>query len=540
MKFITTGLLLGVLLGGLLLSPFAMGIQSFTSVFAQEEDEDAEDVKQVTLIANETVLQVAPDNPLHPGGIMYSAMTFNNTIPGPVIAVNQGDIINITTFNAGKVIHSLDFHAGLGPSKVLSGNIAPGESKSVVLHADNAGAYLYHCGADALNGVWEHIANGMYGAVVVHPEDEEPAKEFYVSFSEIYNSADKGPFVGTNGTVGTFDIGKFWNNSPDLVLTNGMAHKYVPGVGETSKIPLNANATVFKVKPGELTRWYILNPGPNDYVAFHFISGQITVRDGNIDGNFGTQMVNDETWTIPPGSASVIESTFPEAGTYIGLDHAMSDALKGGAFAVVADENSTATDHPEGTAVAPKDSESPVWRAPEVSSATLSDNMTMTDGNMTNATSQTWNATMSDNMTMTDGNMTNATTSEVMNATMSDNMTNATTSDAGNMSSMVMNQTMENGSAVSIPSGSSNPSATEFYTPANLTVAVGTTVTWTNDDATIHTVTQGSPESQETAPLFDSSILAAGKTFEYKFDQAGTFDYYCTLHPFMVGTVTVQ
>ena len=233
-----------------------------------------------------------------------------------MIAADKGDILNITIKNEGKTIHSLDFHAGIGPGNVLSGNIEPGETKHVTLHADNPGVYMYHCGADGLNGVWEHIANGMYGAVVVHPPDEEPAKEFYLSFGEIFNTADKGLFVGTNGTTGTFDLTKFATDQPDLILTNGMAHKYAPGVGEKVKIVLNENPEIFKVKPGELTRWYILNPGPNGGVSFHFISGMITVRDGSTpDGNdYGTQAIMDETWWVPPGSASVIEAVFPETG----------------------------------------------------------------------------------------------------------------------------------------------------------------------------------------------------------------------------------
>jgi nitrite reductase (NO-forming) len=195
----------------------------------------------------------------------------------------------------------------------------------------------------------------MYGGIVVHPTNEEPAKEFYMVFSELYNSADQGPFVGSNGT-GSFDIGKFISNSADLVLTNGMSHKYVPAVGEVNKLELNKDAEIFKVKPGELTRWYIVNPGPNDGVSFHFISGMLSVKDGSNAANngFGTQDINDETWWIPPGSASVIESTFPQEGVYVGVDHAMSDVVKGGAFAVLAVENSTATDHPEGTCVSAK------------------------------------------------------------------------------------------------------------------------------------------------------------------------------------------
>jgi nitrite reductase (NO-forming) len=313
-------------------------------------------VKPVLLIAKEVVVDVAPDNALHPGGIKYNAMTFNGTIPAPVIAVDQGDTLNVTLRNEGKAIHSLDFHAGIGPSQASgSGPLKPGESKTWTLKADNAGAFMYHCAADGLNGVWEHIANGMYGAVVVHPTNEAPAKEFYITFSELYNTADQGLFKGANST-GSFDLIKFVTGQPDIVMTNGMAHKYVPSVGAVAKLELNPNATIFKAKPGELTRWYLLNPGPNDGVSFHFINGMIDVHDGFIRDRYGTQLMNDETWWVPPGSASVIESTFPEEGVYVGVDHAMADVVKGGAFAVLAANNSTATDHPPGTWVAPKGS----------------------------------------------------------------------------------------------------------------------------------------------------------------------------------------
>ncbi|MDW0136921.1 MAG: multicopper oxidase domain-containing protein, partial [Nitrososphaeraceae archaeon] len=82
-------------------------------VHAQEtEDQGQGQVKHVTLIASEKEVQVAPDNALHPGGIMYNAMVFNGTIPGPVISIDQGDTLNITLKNEGQTIHSLDFHAG--------------------------------------------------------------------------------------------------------------------------------------------------------------------------------------------------------------------------------------------------------------------------------------------------------------------------------------------------------------------------------------------------------------------------------------------
>lgn len=309
--------------------------------------------KHVTLITNETAVQVAPDNALHPGGVVYNAYTFNGSIPGPTVAIDQGDNLTITLINKGKLIHSYDFHAGLGPKKALSGSVQPGETKTSWLVGLNPGGWLYHCGADGLNGVWEHIANGMYGLIVIHPRDEVQAKEFSIVFSEIYNSADEGLFKPANGT-GSFDITKFANDLPDLVLTNGMAFKYAPSVGQISKLELNPNATVFKVKPGELTRWYITNPGPNDGIAFHFISGQMDVRDGSVDNRYGTVDRNDETWWIPPGSSSVIETIFPDEGIYVGVDHAMKDVIKGGAFAVLATENATATDIPNGAWVPPK------------------------------------------------------------------------------------------------------------------------------------------------------------------------------------------
>jgi len=126
------------------------------------------------------------------------------------------------------------------------------------------------------------------------------------------------------------------------------------------------------------------------------------------------------------------------------------------------------------------------------------------------------------NATTMSGNMTgNATT-------MSANMTGNTTSASG-------------GNSVTISPGSSVPSNGKFFVPDILTVSKGTTVTWTNGDSTLHTVTSGSPESGNsgTGTEFDSSYLAAGKTFQHQFSIPGTFDYYCTLHPYMKGKVVV-
>jgi plastocyanin len=138
------------------------------------------------------------------------------------------------------------------------------------------------------------------------------------------------------------------------------------------------------------------------------------------------------------------------------------------------------------------------------------------------------------------GNETTAMTGSNVTS-MSGNMTGSNaTSMSGNMTGSNATST-SGGSSVSIVPGSSSPSNGKFFVPDSINVSTGATVTWTNDDTTLHTVTSGSPEGGgASGSEFDSSYLAAGKTFQHTFASAGTFDYYCTLHPFMVGKVIVS
>jgi plastocyanin len=138
------------------------------------------------------------------------------------------------------------------------------------------------------------------------------------------------------------------------------------------------------------------------------------------------------------------------------------------------------------------------------------------------------------------GNETTAVTGSNVTS-MSVNMTGSNaTSMSGNMTGSNATST-SGGSSVSIVPGSSSPSNGKFFVPDSINVSTGATVTWTNDDTTLHTVTSGSPEGGgASGSEFDSSYLAAGKTFQHTFASAGTFDYYCTLHPFMVGKVIVS
>ena len=118
---------------------------------------------------------------------------------------------------------------------------------------------------------------------------------------------------------------------------------------------------------------------------------------------------------------------------------------------------------------------------------------------------------------------------------------NATTM-TGNATAMTGNGTgASGGNSVTISPGSSVPSNGKFFVPETLTVSKGTTVSWTNGDSTLHTVTSGSPEfgNSGIGTEFDSSYLAVGKTLQHQFNISGTFDYYCTLHPYMKGKIVV-
>lgn len=304
-------------------------------------------VKRVVLYALDVVVRLSPDNPLKPGGILYEAMTFNGTVPGPWISVKQGDVLEITLVNQADTIHSLDLHAAYGSTQALSGSIQPGKNKTLTMKAAYPGVFLYHCDGDNLNGIWEHVANGMYGGIIVHPNNEKPAKEFHMIFSEVFNSADKGFFKGAEGKTGSFDFDKFVANRPDLILTNGMAYRYMPFFGDQAKIHLNMNAAIFYAKPGELTRWYVINAGPRGDVAFNFAGGLIDENHINdYNSNFSENHNSNSQSkiyeiSIPPGIGNVIEAIFPEEGTYFGNDHDLARLLSGAGFVILATENST-------------------------------------------------------------------------------------------------------------------------------------------------------------------------------------------------------
>jgi len=286
------------------------------------------------------------------------------TVPGPAIELNRGEAYEITLVNDkdNEHVHSIDMHALVGDEHVNSGPIVPGESKTWAFAAENVGTFLYHCGANNLNNVWTHIANGMYGSFVVNDGDDNSPVAYSVQFADMY----------IDSTGNSFDFGAFMDEDNTLEVTNGQAFNYAPFIGsdideDHKTLQLNPlllvtdeddQTTLFSHADGDLggvpilapvgetTRWHINNPGPNQFLAFHFIAGQMDIRDGAEKDDLMTVELNEETWTVPPGSASTFDVVFPSPGLYLGVTHKLSDVVKGGAFAVVACD----VDNPENNA----------------------------------------------------------------------------------------------------------------------------------------------------------------------------------------------
>ena len=94
---------------------------------------------------------------------------------------------------------------------------------------------MYHCAGDKILGIWEHIANGMYGGIVVHPKVEKPAKEFYMVFGEIYHKIDNPGRT----QAASFSLARLKADNPEYILTNGMAFKYVIQIGTDAAVVVN-------------------------------------------------------------------------------------------------------------------------------------------------------------------------------------------------------------------------------------------------------------------------------------------------------------
>src|SRR6185437_2621435 len=238
-------------------------------------------------------------------GTTFGYWTFNGKVPGPFLRVRVGDTLDIHVKNSSEssMLHSVDFHAAAGLQ------VEPSGEKSMRLKMLVTGLYVYHC---ATPMVAEHIANGMYGMILVEPEDGLPKvdREFYVMQGEIYTDA---PF-GRHGSQ-EFSVEKLLDEHPEYFVFNGE-------VGAISKLhPLHAAV-------GESVRIYFGDGGPNFTSSFHVI-GEIFDKVDELGGLSDPPLRGIQTVTVPPGGATIVEFTPRVPGNYALVDHALARMERG-------------------------------------------------------------------------------------------------------------------------------------------------------------------------------------------------------------------
>ena len=243
---------------------------------------------------------------------VYRFWTFNGTVPGPFQRVRVGDTVEVTLKNNEEswYPHNVDLHAVTGPgggAEVTT--VAPGETKRFRFKALNPGLYVYHC---AVPPVALHIANGMYGMILVEPEEglTPVDREFYVMQGEIYTEE---PF-GTAGTL-TESYDKLVDERAEYVVFNG----HVGAL--TEHYPLQARV-------GETIRIFFGVGGPNYMSSFHVI-GEIFDRvylEGSVSS---PPLDNVQMIKVGPGGSGIVEFTCEVPGRYVLVDHALSRAERG-------------------------------------------------------------------------------------------------------------------------------------------------------------------------------------------------------------------
>jgi nitrite reductase (NO-forming) len=280
-------------------SPVPLEVQPFTLYDAVLPRVEA-GPKEITVVAKDATLLIAKEVP-------YAAWTFDGTVPGRALRVVQGDEIAFTLAidpNA-TTAHSMDFHsAQTSPDKNYK-TILPGEQFSWSFTPRHAGAYMYHCGTPP---VLMHIGAGMYGAMIVDPQDGWPEAQEIVLVQSDFYLADSD--TGVKVPDYTKMLG---NGSMDYVTFNGYANQYVDN-------PI-------KVNVGEPIRIFLVNAGPNAYSTFHVV-GAIFDRVC-VNANPRNELFGLQSWTVGPGDGACFEFTLDEPGLYPAVNHAFGHAAHG-------------------------------------------------------------------------------------------------------------------------------------------------------------------------------------------------------------------
>ena len=250
-------------------------------------------------------------------GVDYTFWTFGGSVPGKFIRVREGDYVEFHLANhpSSKLPHNIDLHAVTGPGGgATSSFTAPGHKSQFSFKAMNPGLYVYHC---ATAPVGMHIANGMYGLILVQPKKgmEKVDREYYVMQGDFYTE-------GAYGDKGhqAFSMSKAINEDASYVVFNG-------SVGAMT----GDNALPAKV--GEKIRLYVGNGGPNLVSSFHVI-GEI-FDSVYTEGGTSNIQHNVQTTLVPAGGSAIVEYKLDVPGTFILVDHSIFRAFNKGALGMM-------------------------------------------------------------------------------------------------------------------------------------------------------------------------------------------------------------
>jgi len=250
-------------------------------------------------------------------GVKYMFWTFGGRVPGMFIRVREGDFVEFHLSNHpdNRMPHNIDLHAVTGPGGGAAASVtAPGHTSTFSFTAKNPGLFVYHC---ATAPVGMHIANGMYGLILVEPKQGLPKvdKEYYIMQSEFYTR-------GRNGQEGLqpFDMEKAIEEKADYVVFNGSTGAVAGDNAITAKV-------------GETVRLYLGNGGPNLVSSFHVI-GEIFDRVYTWGGVRANQE-QVQTVLIPSGGSAMVEFALDVPATYILVDHSIFRAFNKGALGML-------------------------------------------------------------------------------------------------------------------------------------------------------------------------------------------------------------
>jgi len=296
--------------------PFASG--DSLSLDATVKPLSPNNVKEVRLDTTHKIIEIAP-------GVKFSAWTFGDQVPGPVVRARVGDRIKFSMTNrsdepapglqvmAAPMMHSMDFHAAMVSPQDKYRSVAPGQTISFEFTANYPGVFMYHCGTPM---VLEHIASGMYGMVIVEPRNGYPTKvdhEYAVVQSEFYTKLDPQKRKVDGQPLYVLDGERVRSKAPTYTVFNGRYNGMVEN-------PLPA-------KPGERVRLFVLNVGPSNTSSFHVV-GTIFDRVW-MEGNPDNLLRGAQTVLLGSSNAAIVEFVIPEAGSYIMVDHHFANASQG-------------------------------------------------------------------------------------------------------------------------------------------------------------------------------------------------------------------